>query len=428
MKRVLVLLVVITIGLLGFWNLQPVRASNDRELTKGESLVLTEKREDTLFFYYFYRVGCPFCDKIEIWFEEELKPKFPDLEIRKIRIDHNFTENIEFYTNLAKENFGITPVEGLGAVPVVFIGNNYLVGLPFSREKERIKNLVEFCLEQGCISPTKAVKEEARNLRLLDPILDPNIVDHDLIITLPLFGEVNIKEIGFPIFTIMVAALDGFNPCAMWILLFLLAYAIKEKSRKKMVLVAGTFILTSAVFYFFLLAAWLELFKFFVYVDFLKILIGVLALFVGFYQIRSFFKKEQGCPILGKESKRFKKIHEKIKAIFAVNSLKFIIPGTVFLALSVNLFEFFCSAGFPVIFTSVMALQGFPRYLELSFIGLYAFIFMLDQIIIFTIAFITLKITTIGDRLVKWISLIGGLLMILLGILLIFFPEYLIIF
>lgn len=419
MKKVLVLLLVFVIGLFGFLNLGATVNASSNDLTEEgtySSLVLTEQNRDTQFFYYFYLEDCPVCGDIEVWFEEELMPKFPELEMKKINVGPGHVENREFFISLSKENFGITPAERLGGVPAVFIGNYYLVGFPGPREEEYIKRLVGDCLEYGCISPTETTKEEARNIRGLDYI------------TLPLLGEVNIREAGFPLFTIMVAAMDGLNPCALWILLFLLAYAIKEKSRKKMVLVAGTFILTSAVFYFFLLAAWLEVFKLFVYVRPLKIGIGLLALIVGFLQLQSFFKKEQGCPTSTRDSKRFKKINERIKTIFATNSLKVIIPGTIILALSVNLFGFFCSAGFPAIFTGVMALQGFPRYIELLFIGLYAFIFMLDEVIIFTVAFVTLRTITAGEKVAKWIGLIGGLLMILLGTLLIFFPEYLIIF
>ncbi len=415
---------IILILFLGVGELQVNAFLNENK----QVVVQTETKNQ--FFYYFYRIGCPFCDRTEIWFEGELKPIFPDFEMKKINVGREYRENNVFFNTLAKE-FGITTAaEGLGGVPAVFISNYYLIGVPREREKEHIKSLVEKCLDNGCLSPTEAIKSaDAKNIRFLPAgYFDKNrtVDDEKLTIGLPIFGEVNVEDVGFSIFTIMVAAMDGFNPCALWILLFLLAYAIKEKSRKKMILVAGTFILTSAIFYFFLLIGWLQLFKFLGYVGPLKIIIGILALVVGFFQIRGFFKKSQGCPTSLKNSKKYQRINEKIKKIFASNSLKFIIPGTIFLALTVNLFEFFCSAGFPAIFTSVMALQGFPVYLELSFIGLYVFIFMLDQIIIFTIAFITLKTITTTNKIAKWIGLIGGLLMILLGIILIFSPEYLV--
>jgi len=369
--------------------------------------------EDHRFFYYFYRVGCPFCDKIELFFENELKPDLPELEIRKIDVGRGEDKNIDFFINLSKNHFGITSATGLGAVPAVFIENYYLIGAPTPTEEYKIKRLVKRCIKEGCISPRNFTIEETQNIRLLPPgyfdLVDP-VEQKELIIALPIFGNVNIEEVGFTVFTIMVAAMDGLNPCALWILLFLLTYAIKEKSRKKMILVAGTFILTSAIFYFFLLMGWLELFQLFKYVDPLKIAIGFLAIIVGVSQIYGALKKTKGCPLFLENSKRYKKINQKIKDIFAANSLKYIIPGTIFLALSVNLFEFFCSAGFPAIFTGIMALQGFPRYIELSFIALYVFVFMLDQIIIFTIAFITLKTITSTEKIAKWVGLIGRLL------------------
>lgn len=89
------------------------------------------------------------------------------------------------------------------------------------------------------------------------------------IVNLPLFGKIDTTQISLPIFTIIIGLLDGFNPCAMWVLMFLLALLVYTRSRKKMFIVGGTFILVSGIVYYIFMAAWLNLFLF---IDFFYLL------------------------------------------------------------------------------------------------------------------------------------------------------------
>ena len=50
---------------------------------------------------------------------------------------------------------------------------------------------------------------------------------------------------------------------------------------------------------------------------------------------------------------------------------------------------------------------------------------MLDDIIVFMIAVITLKVTGISNKYQKYSHLIGGILMLIIGILMIVKPEWL---
>jgi hypothetical protein len=224
--------------------------------------------------------------------------------------------------------------------------------------------------------------------------------------------------------------MDGFNPCAMWVLLFLIALLINTRSRKRMWLIGGTFLAVSGIVYFLILAAWLNLFLAISYVNLTRILIGIFAVGVGVWQIRNFIKFRPGvCEVTdgkssfqGKIKDGLRKHAEKI----AFSPFTFaLLGGTILLALGVNLVEFFCSAGLPAIFTRILALQNLNSLVYYSYLLLYTFVFMLDDIIIFSIAVITLTKFGFTEKYNYWTTLIGGLLILILGILLIFRPELL---
>jgi hypothetical protein len=364
------------------------------------------------FFIYFYDDACPFCNKVEEKFFPGLKERNPELEIKKNKPRVSL-ENRELFRRIAVENFGLSPVEL--AVPAMFIGEYYIIGLPNQREEKRIEEIVQNCLIYQCPSPKEVVPEQAKNIRKLDYII------------LPIIGEIDIADYSFPVITIMIAAADGLNPCALWVLMFLLLLVLKEPSRKRLTLIVGTFILVSGIFYFFLLAAWLHLFLIIGHIRIIQIIIGLTSLGVGFWQIKNYFtNKAAVCPISQKKGRVHNIITEKAKKLVAEKKIFLTIIGTAALAVMVNFFEFVCSAGFPAIWSSLLALQGFPVIYNYLFILLYVIVFMIDELIIFTIAFITLKITNINNKVLKWTTLIGGLLMIILGLIIIFKPGWLI--
>jgi thiol-disulfide isomerase/thioredoxin len=374
-------------------------------------LVQVDQQRET-FFYYFYGEGCPFCDEVEEYFLPGLKEKNPKLEIKKKEVWFS-VENKELFRKIVRENFNLDSTK-LG-VPAMFIGEYYIIGLPSPREEKKIEEIVQYCLTYQCPSPEQVIPEQVKDIRKLDYI------------TLPIIGELNIADYSFPIITIIIAAADGLNPCALWILIFLILLVLKEPSRKRLVLIVGTFILVTGIFYFFLLAAWLHLFLVIGHIRIIQIIIGLIALGVGIWQIKSFFvKKDLTCSLPEKRSGAYNLIVEKAKRIIAEKGVFLTIIGTAVLAIMVNLFEFACSAGFPAVWSSLLALQGFSVLYNYIFILLYVIVFMLDELIIFTIAFITLKTVNFSNRIIKWITLIGGLLMIILGLIIILKPGWLI--
>ena len=118
-------------------------------------------------------------------------------------------------------------------------------------------------------------------------------------------------------------------------------------------------------------------------------------------------------------------IFSKIKKFTHEKSFVIAFFGIIALAASVNLIELACSAGIPVIFTQLLAMNDLSTLQYWVYIILYILFFMIDDLIIFAIAVKTMELTGISAKYSKYSHLIGGILMLVIGILLIVKPEWL---
>lgn len=348
---------------------------------------------------FFYSDTCPYCAKEKV-FLAELDEKYPQLEINYYEVMSS-SANVDLLKEFYKE-YNV-PQREWGQVPVTFTPDKYFIGF-----NSQIEKGIESCLVE-CIGGE--IQETGETLDI------------------PFFGTVDISKMSLPVLTIVIGVMDGFNPCAMWVLIFLLTLLISTHSRKRMWLVGGTFVLVSGIVYFLILSAWLNLFLAISYVNITRIIIGVLAIGIGGFQLKNFIKNRPGvCKVTDGEGIQEKikvKLKDQVEKI-ALSPFTFaILGGTILLAVAVNLVEFFCSAGLPAIYTRILALSDLGGFSYYSYLLLYTFIFMLDDIIILAIAVITLSKFGFTEKYNYWSSLIGGLLIIILGLILILRPELL---
>lgn len=350
---------------------------------------------------FFYGEGCFHCTKEEK-FLKELEKKYPEIKIRHYEIYFN-SENQKIFQEFVKK-YNVPQL----AVPLTIIKDKYFLG--YQSDETTGKEIESYLLT--------ILREEKQKEKIEE-------------IKIPIFGKVDISKMSLPFLTVVLGALDGLNPCAMWVLLFLIALLINTRSRKRMWLIGGTFILVSGVVYYLILAAWLNLFLFISYVNLTRILIGVFALGFGLWQLKEFITYNPGvCRVLGLKPNGFKgKIESGLKnraEKLVTSSLTLaMISGVIILALGVNLIEFFCSAGLPAIYTRILALNPLSNLSYYLYLLLYTFIFLLDDLIIFSLAVITLSKIGFTAKYNYWATLIGGLLIFALGLLLIFRPELL---
>jgi len=217
--------------------------------------------------------------------------------------------------------------------------------------------------------------------------------------------------------------LDGFNPCALWTLLFLLSLLLGMASRVRMWILGSTFIVASALVYFLFMTAWLHLVLFLGFILWVRVAIAGLALTGGSYSLYKGWKRESGCIVEGDQ--RRLRVFERLKVAVRQQSFLLAILGILLLAFAVNLVELICSAGLPAIFTQVLALNNLSPWQSYALIALYIFFFMIDDLFVFFATMMTLEMTGITTKYTRVSHLVGGALMVAIGILLIFKPEWL---
>lgn len=370
------------------------------------------KAEENLKFYLFYQESCPHCHD-EMEFINSIKDEYPTVDFVFYEISLN-EMNYNFYNKVLKK----TKINANG-VPFTIIGTDYYVGFNEEISKNIVESLNKF-LETGTIDIISMVKNDED---LSDIKYNENINEN---MSLPIIGEIDAKKVSLPLISIFIGMIDGFNPCAMWVLLFLIGMLFNMKDKKKMWVLGITFLTTSAILYLFIMMAWLKVALSFNTVLWLRILIALIALIAGGINIISYLKnikKDDGCKIV--DEKKRKKIFSKIKKITLEKRLILSIIGIITLAISVNLVELACSAGLPLMFTQILSFNNLSMFEYMFYMFLYILFFLIDDIVIFVIAMKTLSIKGISSKYGKYSNLIGGIIMILIGILMIFKPEWL---
>lgn len=368
--------------------------------------------KDKVTLYLFYGSECPHCaDEKE--FLKELEKKYSSLEIKLYEVWHN--EENEKLMNQVKEVLD----KNNPYVPFTVVGENALTGFNSSMENS-IESLVKNCMETTCTDIVSKL-EKNENVEILG---QEN--NEENIITLPFIGKVKSSMVSLPLLSIILGFVDGFNPCAMWILLFLIGMLIGNHDKKKMILLGSLFLLTSALVYALFMTSWLTIVLSMEQVSILRFFIALVALFGAIWNLYSYYKstkEEIGCQVVN-SSKR-KKIMNKIKSFIGEKNIYLACIGIITLAVSVNFIELACSAGWPLIFTEILSFHHLNFFAYAFYIFLYILFYLLDDLIIFLIAVCTFKITGISNKYSKYSHLIGGVLMLLIGVLMLLKPEWL---
>jgi len=370
--------------------------------------------------YLFHGDGCPHCAK-EREYLKEIEKEYDDVNIHLYEVWYD-TDNQELMAKVKKELNSST-----NYVPLTIIGDKYTVGFN-DNTKLMIKNNIEKCLKEDCedVVGNVLAGKTANETTIKKEVKEPKKDKEDSIKDLPILGKVDVKKVSLPIMAAVIGLVDGFNPCAMWVLIFLISMLLGTKDRKKMWILGLTFLFTSAFIYLLFMVAWLNIAIKMNTVIWLRITIAIIAIIAAFINLKSFYKslkKDTGCEVV--DSKKRKNIIEKIKKFTLEKSLILGLLGVMTLAVSVNFIELACSAGLPLLFTQILALNNLSKLSYMIYILIYIFFFLVDDIIVFVIAMFTLKITGISNKYSKYSHLIGGIIMLLIGLLMIIKPEWL---
>lgn len=348
------------------------------------------KNDEKVNIYLFYSKICPHCQKEEKYFET-LKEKYQDkINIYTYEVTENKTNN-EIMKSLKKEL-----KENSQGVPFTIIGSKTFLGYDESLN-ERIENTIESYLDEN----TKTNNTY----------------------TIPILGKIEAKNASIILIAIILGFIDGFNPCAMWILLLLINMCISIKDKKKMLIVCLTFIITSGIIYFLSMLG-IGFILDLTTISYIRNIIAILAIILGIYNLYTYLKtrKQTGCHVVKKEKR--KTIITKINNILNNKNTLLMFGGTIILATSVSLVEMACSLGFPTIFLELLSINNIHSFLKVTYLLIYILFYLIDDIIVLFLSIKAFETKGISTKYNKCVHLIGGLIMILMGVLLIFKPEW----
>ena len=381
--------------------------------------------------YLFYGDGCPHCTKEEE-FLKKLKEKYNHINIHEYETWYDYKNSA--LVERVKNAFG----ETRNGVPYTVIGETAYAGYNDNigyRIEQKIKNydysdqnVVKHVIENSDRYNNSNDKFQFTNrdsLENKEENKETPKIKEDNNVVVPVLGKVDGKKISLPLLSVVVGTVDGFNPCAMWILLFLISMLVGMKDRKRMWTLGITFLVTSALVYLLFMVSWLNIAMSVSEIVVIRNIIALVALAAGIINLIKFFKNkdDDGCDIV--DDKKRKKIFNKIKKFTTEKSLLLAMLGIITLAISVNFVELACSAGLPLLFTQVLAMNDLSNLQYGVYIGLYILFFLIDDLIIFFIAMKSFKLTGFSSKYSKYSHMIGGIIMVIIGILLLFKPEFL---
>ena len=362
----------------------------------------------------FWRAGCPHCEKART-FLQMAAARDPGLRLREYEINES-PRNREAFSRAVDYFSVMNP-----AVPMVIVGDWHWVGYDDDATTgAAIVAAIGVCRSTSCVDVSVALFAESA----LPPAQRAPVQVPPKTIRVPLLGEINVAALSLPVLTVVLAGIDGFNPCAMWTLVFLVGLLVGMSDRLRMWTLGSAFIATSAAVYYLFLAAWLNVLLFLGMMLWIRVAVAVVALGGGAYYLREFFMNPEAlCRVTGSASRQ--RVLTQLRAVALEQRFWLALLGIVLLAVAVNLVEFVCSAGIPAVYVQILTMSQLPAWQYHAYLLLYILVFMLDDLLIFVIAMKTLQISGLSGTYARWSHLIGGVLLLLIGVLLLFKPEWL---
>lgn len=386
---------------------------------------LTTKADEVINIHLFYGDGCPHCAHEKEFLEEYLKD-VDDVKLYKYEVWYD-SDNQELLSEVQEKLNNKQ-----SGVPYTVIGDKVIIGYSEGVTDVNIKKYIDsykndISSYRDYVGEITGISEVKTNNSKDKTQTKEKTTDNSESIDVPVLGNINAKTVSLPILAIVLGFVDGFNPCAMWILIFLITMLFNMKDKKKMWILGLTFILTSGIVYLLFMLTWLNLATFISKISFIRLAIAFVAIIVGIINLvkfsNSLTKKDDGCDVVDKKER--KKIMQQINKITKEKKFILAIVGIIALAASVNIIELMCSIGIPLLFTQILAMNDLSTMQYGIYMFIYIFFFLIDDIVIFGISMFTLNVTGISTKYTKYSHLIGGIIMLLIGLLLIIKPELL---
>ncbi len=367
-----------------------------------------QTQNEEICLHLFYKEDCPQCSRITN-FLQDLEKKY-NVTIKKHDIGVE-EENLLYQT--FKDKYGLMT----GAYPIIFLGDKYYIG--DKAIKDYVEKEIIRCKKEACMCPLENIKGFTPFLPQSKDIT-PETQEK---LKLPFVGEINISSMPLFLTTAIIAFVDGFNPCSLWLIAFLLGMVIHSGSRKKIFLVGVTFLLVTTTVYGLFMVGLLNVFLYVGYLRWIQVAVALLALIFALVNIKDYFWYKKGLSFT--ISDKYKpKIFKDVRGIMKKdNSTWGMVLATAAMALGVVLVELPCTAGFPVIWTNIITQHHTQGIAFALLLVLYLLIYLLDELIVVGVATLTLKASRFEEKHGRILKLIGGMIMLALALVMFIKPD-----
>lgn len=368
---------------------------------------------DAVTLYFFWGEGCPHCAAAKPALAE-LQDRYPTLQIRDFEV-RGSVENLQRFMEMAAK-FGFEPT----GVPTFFLGERYWVGFDERTTGQELESAIVKCLETGCPDAGAGVVAPAAPVTGESQVPRPPTGD---VVHLPILGDVDAGSQSLVLTTVLVAAVDGFNPCSLWVLSILLALTLRTGSRRTIAVIGLVYIFVTALVYALFIAGMFSIVSVLSLALPVRIIVAVVALTFGAVNIKDYFWFKKGVSLTIPESRK-PGIYRRMRDVIAVaDSMPALIAATAVLAAGVSFVELACTAGFPVLWTNIVSAREVSAAVFFALLALYMLVYQLDELAIFGAAVITLRATKLEEKQGRLLKLIGGVLMVSLAVVMMVNPS-----
>ena len=358
--------------------------------------------------YLFWSETCPHCTDARQFLDNRAAP-WLRVESRELLRD---LDNRRRFADMAA-SVGETP----RAVPAFFYCGESMTGFDAAETTgEHLMRELRRCYTEHYGRPPAGAEDAVPT--------SPDTPATGTKIEIPWFGQVDTTRFSLPTLTVVMAALDAFNPCAFFVLLFLLSLLTHTRSRPRMLLIGGTFVFVSGVAYFLFMSAWLSLFAVLGHAGWLTMAAGTVAVVMGLLNIKDFTRPAPE-PTLGMNASQRSAIYGRVRRLVQLEGTWSLLAGTLLLALAANSYELLCTAGFPMVYTRVLTLATPSQTEHLLYLLAYNMIYVLPLLVIVLLYVFTLGSRKLGAREGRALKLLSGLMMLGLGLVLLTSPAIL---
>jgi thiol-disulfide isomerase/thioredoxin len=343
--------------------------------------------------YFFWSLSCPHCTAAHPHIEA-MAAERPWLTLHALELTKN-PGNVRRYQELAQ------PLgETAAAIPAFLFCGRLVTGWDNNATTgAELRRALDDC--HGSVPPKTAIATT---------------------IHLPWVGELDPASLSLPALTLILAGLDAFNPCAFFVLLFLLSMMAHQKSRTRMLLIGGVFVAISGLMYFAFMAAWLSVFQLLGHLAWVTRIAGALAVVVGAINLKDYFAFKQGVSLSISEAGKAD-IFQRTRSLLNADRLPAMVAATVFLAIAANFYELLCTAGFPMVFTRLLTLADLSTSQRFAYLAAYNTLYVLPLAAIVAVFSRSLGARKLSEREGRLLKLMSGLMMLELGLLLLVAPD-----